>query len=332
MYNPAKSFEWEVPYSIVDEKHICSSSKKLSNLSEFKQRKYNVFSFEKLYQEFALIEKLSDVNKFVNKYGVLGLEIEDKAKYNAAEFKGLEVLIDRAITENSFEVLKEYKTVNKKVNLIKELALSHVENTADFLREVKIMRILLELISFNTIKPTDIESAKEKMKELLSIQDGIPELINIEVGSHGISEVKRWEHSIKALISKVINIKMKNVSRSLSLNYDSEKQSLIFVETWEPKALLGCLYTMLHMDLVGGAKTIICKHCKKPHMVLDNRETQLHPGCRPLYNTQKTRERMKKTRELYKNGVTLEDIYEILNSECDKEIKLEKIKKWVEEK
>lgn len=284
-------FDWEVAYAVVTEDYISKlkEDKKLFSYPGFRKPykafKYDAFSIDRLYEEFSNIEtnNLMSIEDFVNKYGFLGLQIEYKKEDYQDIISRYKSIIKKTIDENNVDILRQYHNAESALELINKVIL--IEKTTDFIKEVKLMCGLLELNSYKKVKVSEIETVQSKINE-------VADLAYIDYEYTGdMPDFELMEHAAKGLISSIISMKMKNVDRYLALEYDTNKKTYVYIDSWKPKSLLGCMYTMLYIDLAQGRRTEICPVCLKPFVVTDNRDKQTHTLCRGSRNTQNTRKR-----------------------------------------
>lgn len=289
------SFEWDVVYSYTTEKDIIRliDNKPIKNNKYFKSRnyykpkKYNVFDVKDIYETFARIntDKASDIDDFVNKYGILGLSIEEKIENLQDKFLQYKNIVEHAVSLKSWENLNTLIFASNQQDVYESVF--YKENLEDFTREVKLMRAILTLNKYEQLKVTD-------MKEISVLMKDIEDLANIDFDTHIPDDLIKSDYILlnykaKALISAVICMKMKNVKPKLSIIFKNEAPE--YVNTWQPVSLLGCMYTMLFNDLSQGTKMSTCTVCGNP-LIMRNKGKRWHTDCRGKKNTESTRERV----------------------------------------
>lgn len=288
------SFEWDVVYSYTTEKDIIRliEDKPLKNSKYFKSRKYfksfkyNVFDVKDIYETFARInvDKPSEIDDFINRYGILGLDIEKETENLQDKYSQYKNIVEYAAILRSWENINTLIYVSNQQDTIKKILYS--ENLEDFKREVKLMRAILTLNKY--------DKKVSEMKEVSSLMKEIEDLANIDFETHVPDDLIKSEHIMlnykaKALISAVICMKMKNVKPKLSIIFKNEAPE--YVNTWQPVSLLGCMYTMLFNDLSQGTKMSTCTVCGNP-LIMRNKGKRWHTDCRGKKNTESTRERV----------------------------------------
>lgn len=296
-------FLWEVAYSVISEQSIIrlKDDKGLYNHPDFrpyyKPYKYNVFSKENanICEEFASINTndLQSIGNFVNTRGILGLRIEKEEDDLQKEIKEHEIIETRAIEENDLNIITEYRKNKKEIKVVKDLLI--IETIEDFTREVKLMKAILILNKYEKIKVSEEQEVKNIIKEIEDLACIDFELKFPDDMLKTTSSFVLLQHKAKALISAVIGLKMKNVKPKLVLTY--EKGSYNYINTWQPKSLLGCMYAMLYDDLFQGLRTTKCPVCLNPVIVRDSRSKQYHLACRGSKNTANTRKNLAKKAE-----------------------------------
>lgn len=301
-----KEFEWDVVYSYVDEGSIfrLKDDKKLIPHPDFRKYykpfKYNIFDEPNIYEEFASIDidNLKSIDDFINKRGILGLHIEYGEKNLMDEIHEYENIQERAIKEDNFDIIKLQYSIRKSYNLIKEFAYN--ETLDDFIRELAIMKNILLLNSFDTIKVSEEHKVRNIIKklEILIYEENkrYEDFAGFEITfpletSKNTSSFILLQHEVKAIVSKVIERKMRNVKPKLALTFTKDK-GYTYINTWEPQSLLGCMYTMIYNDLTQGNKIDICPACGNPVIIRDKRSNKYHTSCQTRKDTANTREKV----------------------------------------
>lgn len=289
------SFEWDIVYSYITEKDIVrlienkplEPAKYLKSRKYYKPKKYNVFDVKDIYETFARIntDKTSDIDDFVNKYGILGLDIENKIENLQDKFSQYKNIVEYAASLKSWENINTLISASNQQDIYEKVF--YRENLDDFTREVKLMRAILTLNQYDKIKVSEMKEVSVLMKE-------IENLANIDFDTHMPDDLIKSDfillnYKAKALISAVICMKMKNVKPKLSIIFKNEMPE--FVNTWKPASLLGCMYTMLFNDLSQGVKISICTVCGKP-LIMRNKGKRWHTDCRGKKNTDNTRDKV----------------------------------------
>lgn len=289
------SFNWDVIYSYTTEKDIIRliKDKPLKNTKYFKSRKYykpykyDVFDVKDIYETFTRIniDKPSDIDDFVNKYGILGLNIENETENLEDKYSQYKNIVEYAATLRSWENINTLIYASNQQDTNEKVL--YRENLEDFKREVKLMRAILTLNKYDKIKVSE-------MKEVSALMKKIRDLANIDFDTHMPDDLIKSEQIIldykaKALISAVICMKMKNVKPKLSIIFKKEVPE--YVNTWKPASLLSCMYTMLFNDLSQGVKMSTCTVCGNP-LITRNKGKRWHIDCRGKKNTDSTRDRV----------------------------------------
>lgn len=298
------SFDWDVVYSYTTEEDIIRliEDKHLKNTKYFKSRKYydpkkyNVFDVKDIYETFARIntDKTSDIDDFVNKYGILGLNIENETKNLQDEYSQYKNIVEYAVSLKSWENINTLISASNQQDIYEKVF--YRESLEDFKREIKLMRAILALNKYDKIKVSEMKEVSALMKE-------IEDLANIDFDAQMPDNLVSCKadfillnYKAKALISAVICMKMKNVKPKLSIIFKNEMPE--FVNTWKPASLLGCMYTMLFNDLSQGVKMSTCTVCGNP-IIMRNKGKRWHTNCRGNKNAGNTRDKVTKAVKEY---------------------------------
>lgn len=360
MLNDVTSFKWGIPDMVrVDDYSIIAVHTSNAKYKPF-ERFYEDREF-RLYIEFSKVESIKDIERFVSSHGVLGLEILDTAdrlflaeraiKSAASKMLELSNIDKSSITRDDiqkiinalatgYNPLIDYISSVDVENDSKKKLKSRSESVEEFLTEAKLMRYLLKLNSINFEEFQDLKSIEKLMQEsahLVEPKDQSTELyergIDFEAQYEdfaGLSKSRLLEWKVKAFISSVISLQLEITCPALSNVFIEADKDYEFAMSYRPKNLFGAMYLMFALDLVGGNKTVLCPVCQQPLLIVDKRGKQCHKKCTGRLNTQLTRKRERQAKDLYKSGKTSTEIYQIINMDSEKEIKMEQIEKWVE--
>jgi|LAHS01.1.fsa_nt_gb hypothetical protein len=293
-----QKFEWEVVYSVTTKEGITrpKEDKKIKPNKYTKDReyyepsKYNVFDKKDIYEKFSRIDttNLQNVDDFINEYGILGLNIENKQKDLEKEYSDYRNIVEYAAEERDWKRIDALIQTIENMNLIRDNF--YVEPLDDFIREVKIMRLILTLNKFETIKTSEEKEVKTLIKEL----EELAEVDFMSSDPKGFLQLKSSFISLNykktAWVTGLIAHKMRSTTPRLEIRFEKNKPHT-YIKTWKPISLLGCMYTMLFNDLSMGHKTDICQVCGKPVVLRDKRSEPYHTDCQGRKHTANTRER-----------------------------------------
>jgi hypothetical protein len=362
MMNDIVDFEWRIP----DVVRVDSETIDTINTGGMKYRPFDRFYEDRefrLYIEFSKVETPKDTEKFISSYGVLGLDIlntadklshaENAIKKTMNKLSGLTDIVDSGITQENisqihqiladgYQPLIDYISLSSADADYKKRLKSRSESTEEFLVEAKLMRYLLWLNSINFEEYQDLKLIKNTMLEaakLVEPKDQSKELYGrgIEFSSQyedceGLTKSRLLEWEVKAFVASAVSLQLETTSPSIGAVYNKTDLNYEHVMSYRPKNLFGALYLMFTLDLLVGNRMILCPICQQPLLLVDKRDKQCHKKCTSRLNTQLSRERERRAKELCKAGKSVSEIHQIIKQGSkNNDIKIEQIEKWIKE-
>ncbi len=250
--------------------------------------------------------------KFVNKYG-----LPNRVFYNVRNSKGMDnkQYLDLSklsdVFTNTFYPLEEFKNEVKKIKKI-----------------LKIHKNLLELtyidMERNTLKISELRKQyeneiRENNIEFKLVNASCKEYINSENLSN-----KDLLLIFLNYLKKVVRDRIKNniSPEFLNLGYTPEEECIFNVSPgWFCKDLFTAIYLQLFFILTKKIEVRYCSFCGTPFPVKRNNQEHCNDSCRVKANNYRKRMSIK----LYKEGYSINEIYDKLDKRSTKK----KIKEWI---